>query len=259
VSLRVKSSELPHIVHPLTQEVLLLVEIYSRVQDVMDHCSHPDYQVLRTLQTLVERGIVATRRESVPMPGVTSEALFSPGQVRRLREWLDGWGGRSGGTGDAKLLLVSSDDADALSLLRALRALPGASVRPVEPLPAFGVVARLQVDGETGIELVHVPASAAAAPLWRAAGHRALGALVLLAGPVAVAAQRLRDVTTVLRGLPRARLFHVLLRGAGARSLAEELGENVGLLDEGSVFLLPLDATKDPASLLRGVFARVVP
>jgi hypothetical protein len=259
VSLRVKSSELPHIVHPLTQEVLLLVEIYSRVQDVMDHCSHPDYQVLRTLQTLVERGIVATRRESVPMPGVTSEALFSPGQVRRLREWLDGWGGRSGGTGDAKLLLVSSDDADALSLLRALRALPGASVRPVEPLPAFGVVARLQVDGETGIELVHVPASAAAAPLWRDAGHRALGALVLLAGPVAEAAQRLRDVTTVLRGLPRARLFHVLLRGAGARSLAEELGENVGLLDEGSVFLLPLDATKDPASLLRGVFARVVP
>jgi hypothetical protein len=132
-------------------------------------------------------------------------------------------------------------------------------VRPADPLPAFGVVARLQVDGETGIELVHVSAAATHAPLWRAAGHRALGALVLMAGPVAEAAQRLRDVSSVLRALPRARLFHVLLRGASERTLAEELGENVGLLDEGAVFLLPLDATKDPASLLRGVFSRVVP
>jgi hypothetical protein len=259
VSLKVKSSELPHIVHPLTQEVLLLVEIYPRVQDVMDHCSHPDYQVLRTLQTLVERGIVATRRESTGASASSSEALFSPGQVRRLREWLDGWGGRGSGTGDAKLLLVSATDAPVHAFLRGLRALPGASVRALDRLPACGVVARLQVDAETGIELVHVPADPAAAPLWKAAGHRALGALLLLTSPVAAAMGALHAATEALRGLPRARLFHLLLADTSERALPDELRENVALLDETSLFLLPLESAKDPASLLRGLCARIVP
>jgi DNA-binding response OmpR family regulator len=39
VALRVTSSALPNMVHPLTQEVLLLLEIYTRVQDVVDSCA----------------------------------------------------------------------------------------------------------------------------------------------------------------------------------------------------------------------------
>ena len=54
VRLRVSSGELPNIVHPLTQEVLLLLELYGSVREVVDHCSFPDYQVLRTLHTLAD-------------------------------------------------------------------------------------------------------------------------------------------------------------------------------------------------------------
>jgi len=260
VVLRVKSSELPHIVHPLTQEVLLLLELYSRVQDVMDHCSYPDYQVLRTLQTLVERGIVATRRERTPVAPASHEAPFSPGQVRRLREWLEGWGGRPAGGGaaaDAKLLVVSSGPAATHAFVRALRTLPGTAVSS-ETRP-LGVLARLRVDADTGIELVHVPAEPAFAPLWRSAGHRALGSLLLLDSPVGEATRRLQPVSAALRSLPRARLFHLLLRPEDGRAWPEELRENLGLLDEASLFLLPLEGAKDPAALLRGVFARVVP
>jgi hypothetical protein len=260
VSLKVKSSELPHVVHPLTQEVLLLLEIYSRVQDVMDHCSYPDYQVLRTLQTLVERGMVATRRETASPARAGPEATFTPGQVRRLREWLEGWGGSASGSGaaaDAKLLVVSSSPAETHAFVRALRTLPGTAV--TGELRPLGVLARLRADADTGIELVHVPAEPAFAPLWRSAGHRALGSLLLLTSPLAEATRRLQPVCAALRSLPRARLFHLLLREESDRAWPEELRENVGLLDEASLFLLPVETAKDPAALLRGLLARVVP
>lgn len=260
VRLKVKSSELPHIVHPLTQEVLLLLEIYSRVQDVMDHCSYPDYQVLRTLQTLVERGIVATRRETASPARASAEATFTPGQLRRLREWLEGWGGSASGSGaaaDAKLLVVSSSPSETHAFVRALRTLPGTAV--TGELRPLGVLARLRADADTGIELVHVPAEPAFAPLWRSAGHRALGSLLLLTSPLAEATRRLQPVCAALRSLPRARLFHLLLREESDRAWPEELRENLGLLDEASLFLLPVETAKDPATLLRGLLARVVP
>ena len=45
VTLRIQRSALPNVIHPLTQEVLVVLEHYSRVQDVVDRCSYPDYQV----------------------------------------------------------------------------------------------------------------------------------------------------------------------------------------------------------------------
>jgi CheY-like chemotaxis protein len=85
--LRVKSSELPNIVHPLTQEVLLLLELYSRVGELVDHCSFPDYQVLRTLHTLAQRGIVEITRSSPRRigPAAETQGLFGPGCARGAR------------------------------------------------------------------------------------------------------------------------------------------------------------------------------
>jgi CheY-like chemotaxis protein len=265
VSLRVKSTELPNIVHPLTQEVLLLLEIYSRVQEIVDHCSYPDYQVLRTLQTLVERGIVQIRRTPSVTPTHLSEALFTAAQARRLREWTDSAGGRPGGA-DAKLLLLSSQREAMRAFLGLFRGLPGAQLDPAvderggayadDALQRLG---RIAVDAGCGIELVHVPTRAELAPLWRVAGQRALGSLLLLEAPVAEAAERIRRAAETLRSLPRARTFYVMLLRKGERALPEELRENLSLLDEGSLFLVPLESGKEPRVLLRSLLARILP
>jgi hypothetical protein len=106
IRLRVKSGDLPNVVQPLTQEVLLLLEIYDRVGDVVDHCTYPDYQVLRTLHTLIERDVVELRRSMEQPPA--GPGLFSAPQVRRLHEWLGHESGRGHGCGEAKLLLFTS-------------------------------------------------------------------------------------------------------------------------------------------------------
>ena len=130
VVLDVDTGKLPNVVHPLTQEVLLLLEIYELVRDVVDHCSHPDYQVLRTIQTLVERKIVRLSRDPSRPAAGGGDALFSPAQVRRLQDWLQS--SKSGGARSrmAKLLLISADDAATRGFVRLLGTLPGMQLSP---------------------------------------------------------------------------------------------------------------------------------
>jgi len=264
VALRVKTSELPNVVHPLTQEVLLLLEIYSRVQDVVDRCSYPDYQVLRTLHTLVERGLVQLRRGPAAAAPSGAPGLFSAAQARRLREWLDAQATRGAGELDAKLLVVAADAVATHDFVRLLRGLPGATIEGEFARGRFGKddlarIGRLPVDGEVGIELVHVPVSPRCAPLWPLAGHGALGSLFLLSGNVSEAARHLEAPSAALRALPRARSFHVMLLRKDERSAPEEIQENLSLLDESSLFLVPLESGRDPRALLRALFSRILP
>lgn len=258
VSLRVRSGALPSVVHPLTQEVLLLLELYSQVGEVVDHSSYPDYQVLRTLQTLVQRGIVEVRAGApVPPPDA---GLFRATQIRRVREWL---GARGGVQRDGKLLIASASAAATRDFLRVLRGVPGLVPHPrmADGIPAHALapIARLRLEDDLGIELVHVPVSDGYAPLWPLAGHDALGTMLLLEGPVAEGVAALRPLGAALRSLPRSRLLHLLLVRPGEADLAEEMRRNVELMEESTLFLLPLEGRRDPLDLLRGAFSRLLP
>lgn len=265
VTLTIPRSSLPNVIHPLTQEVLMLLDLYSRVQDVVDHCDHPDYQVLRTLHTLVQRGMVELE-EQKPGPELDGESsLFSPARVARLREWMDV--DRPGGSAvrDAKLLLVPSDPTAARELARLLDPLPGAELDPdvangdapgADDLRSLG---RLAVDSELGIELVHVPASRRFAPVWPVAGHGALATIAVLSGPVAEARESVAAALAVLGGLPRARAFHLLLLDKGDRLDPEEVARHLSVADPGSLLLLPLDSPEKAGVLLREMFARLLP
>lgn len=263
VALRVKSAELPNTIHALTQEVLLLLELYATVQDVVDRCSYPDYQVLRTLQTLAERGMIEIRQDVAPAPTLTeAERLFSGAQAHRLRDWLGRLGAAAGA--QAKLLVVSADEGATADFVRLLRGLPGSRLEGAFASGNFSgedlaPIGRIPVDAETSLQLVHVPAGTRFAPLWPIAAHGAIGTVFLLAGPIGPASERLRSIAEKLRTLPRARMFHVVLVRKGERSLAEELRENTRLFDEVPLFLLPLERDKEPLALLRGLFSRVLP
>lgn len=261
VALKVRSGALPNVVQPLTQEVLLLLELYSQVGEIVDHSSFPDYQVLRTLHTLVQRGIVELRAAS-PMPPPDS-GLFRSAQIRRMREWIAGWRGEAAPVRDAKLLVAASDPALCEAFFAWMRGLPGFQPHPRMsngiPADALGPVARLRVDDDLGIEFVHVPADPSFAPLWPLAGHGALGTFLLVGSAVAESTALLAPLADALGALPRTRLLHLLVRRPGEGDLVEELRRNVGLLEESQLYLLPLEGRKEPLERLRGAFSRIVP
>jgi CheY-like chemotaxis protein len=258
VALRVRSGALPSVVHPLTQEVLLLLELYSQVAEVVDHASYPDYQVLRTLQTLVQRGIIEIRA-GAPVPPPDS-GLFRASQIRRVREWL---GGRGGVPRDGKLLVASASPTATQDFLRVLRSVPGLVPHPRMadgiPAHALGPIARLRLEDDLGIELVHVPVTDGYAPLWPLAGHGAIGTMLLMEGAVADGVRALEPFSRALRALPRARLLHLLLLRPGDDGVADEVRHNVELMEESTLFLLPLAGRRDPLDLLRSAFSRLLP
>jgi hypothetical protein len=260
VALKVKSAELPSAVQPLTQEVLLLLELYSQVGQVVDHCSHPDYQVLRTLETLVERGIVELRDAPAPPAGAGGPGLFAPAQARRLREWLERASPRGAAGADAKLVIVSSGVAATRELLRRVAELPGARLDPAaQAVGAADLVSlgRIAVDESLGIELVHVPAAQEHAPLWTLAGRGAVANVVLLggAGPDALAA--VESPSRRLRELPRARTLHAIL-GAEGDEAAARVRECFGLEAEAGVLALPGEGA-GAQDALRELLQRAVP
>ena len=120
-------------------------------------------------------------------------------------------------------------------------------------------MARIDVDGEFGIDLIHLPSEAAFELLWTFAGHRALGTIFLLDARVGASATGLAQVAEVLSQMPGARTFHVVMLSEGERLSPDDLRDNLSLIDEASLFLLPIDAEKDPSSVLRSLFARIVP
>ncbi len=264
IRMKIARSELPPVLHPLTQEVIGLIEEASRVGDVIDLCSQPDYQVLRTLHTLAERGIVELGRARIAPPDGFGNALFNDAQCRRLRGFVQSERGTGAPLPDAKLLVVAASEVATRRFADLLAKVPGAELSPSferrrdERLP-LGVLARIDVDGEFAIELIHLPEEATFAPLWPFAAHRALGTIFLLDAKMGGSASALVDVAAALGRQPGARTFHVVMMGEGERVSPDELRENLSLLDSASLFLLPIDPRKDPSSLLRSLFARIVP
>jgi len=280
VRLKIRRASLPIVIHPLTQEVLLVLEGYTRVGDVVEHCSFPDYQVLRTLRTLIDRDMVEISRGSTLGPNDSTQGLFSAARGARLREWLvAGQADRENEPepGDAKLLVVSSDSAANRGFMRLISRLPGAkfdakidsrrgdaSDGTAPSASAFestliGSLGRLAVNSEVGIEFVQVPSDERYAPLWPIAGHGALGVLFVLSSPVSSGLEAVRSASEVLSRMPRARIFHLLLLEKEGGIEPEALRENLSLFDESALFLIPLANRTSAEVLLREMLVRILP
>jgi CheY-like chemotaxis protein len=264
VALAMPRTQLPNIVHPVAQEVLLLLDAYDDVRSIVDHCTHSDYQVLRTLQTLIDRGIVRQRRDRERRSSGAAFPLFDADQAKRLRDWLDAGRGRRAGVVPAKLLLASADPDATSDLVRALEQLPGVTrSQPADAPPVasgdFTPLVRIAVADRLALELVHVPAATLYAPLWPTAAHGALGLVLLHVMPIGDSEARLRALAEAFQRLPEHRTFHVLLLRKGERISPEELQEKLTVLTNASLFLLHLDAERDTAPLLKTMLGRVMP
>jgi len=258
VALTVSRSSLPNVLHPLTQEVLLVLELSERVQDVLDRCSFPDYQVLRTLQTLARRGMVQLRSDASSTDPTVGGGLFAPALAARLRDWLDQGRARDAGPVDAKVVVVASAP-EALRAFGALASrLPGAEVAPAPTAPGIWPLLRLPVDEEIAIELFDVPPSSRFAPVWPLAAHGALATLFLHGGPVEASIGALRASIDEMTGLPRARCFHLLLEGKD-RSRVDTLCERLGLFDDRCVLAVAQEHPDVTAGGLRDLLSRILP
>jgi len=257
IALKVARSSLPNVLHPLTQEVLLALDLSGRVQEVLDRCSFPDYQVLRTLQTLIRRGMVELRAENA-RPETPAGGLFAPSLVARLRDWLEQGRSRDAAPLDAKVVLIASQPEAASALVSLFARVPGVEHTPRGETPGVWPTLRIAVDEDVAIELFEVPADARFAPIWPIAAHGALATLFVHSGGIDASVAALRAAIEEVGALPRSRCFHLLLEKTDPRAVGA-LSERLALFDDRSVLAVSPERPDAAAASLRELLARLLP
>jgi CheY-like chemotaxis protein len=258
VALKVARSSLPSVLHPLTQEVLLVLELSNRVSEVLDRCSFPDYQVLRTLQTLIRRGMVELRSDGAA-PESPAGGLFGPALAARLRDWLDQTRPRESAPIDAKVVLFGSDPEAARTFAGLLARLPGVEQTPRGSAPVASVL-RIPVDDDVAIEVFEVPAQPRFAALWPLAAHGALATWFVHANGIETSVPALRAAAEQVGALPRSRGFHVLLgEKEKGRSAVGSLCEKLGLFDDRHALVVAAEHPNEASTALRELLMRLVP
>lgn len=181
LALKVPSGHLPRGLRPATQEILLLLQYYHRVGDILDHCSRPDLEILQILQVLLDKGLLGAA------PPVTDTAddtrqLLSSEEIIAIKDSL--------GEGDilleeasAKLVVLANCLADLQSVLEALQDIrefePEAELlRHPDQLP-LGDVGRLKISESFSVRLFCLPTDLEKTPLWRPFCRRLLGVISL--------------------------------------------------------------------------------
>jgi hypothetical protein len=259
VSLKVARSSLPSVLHPLTQEVLLVLELSSRVSDVLDRCTFPDYQVLRTIQTLIRRGMVELRADSAA-PEHPAGGLFSPALAARLRDWLDQGRPRDAVPIDAKVVLFASEPEAARAFAALLARLPGVEQthRGSHDASPVASMMRIPVDDEVAIEVFEMPAEPRFAALWPLAAHGAIATWFVHGSGVEASVSALRAAIDQVGAMPRARCFHLLI-DEKSKSTLGSLCEKIGLFDDHHALAITPERPVEVTTALRELLTRLLP
>lgn len=240
VELAVHPSEIPAGLHPVTEEVVSLLDAPRPFQQLVDRCRGTDLEAARAVHALLEHGY-ARRGAAAPAPQ-DAAPLLAPHELHGLRARISR-GRSSGPQAVGKVVLCGGGPLARRAALARLEALPG--FRPEAEANGFGTVGRIALGDGVRLDVTELPGDAALRPLWRPFAAGAIGALVLLpAGdveplvgelartlrlPVVVCGPSEASVPAALRELPggfafeggdAAEALRALLAGAGARTLA---------------------------------------
>ena len=256
LTLRVPREQAPGYDRPVTAEVLDAIEAYRRFGDVIDHTASPDFQVLHVVQELFSRGAVGVEvHAQQPVgSGTRRGALFSPTQLRRLRDWATAQQPR----GLIKVLAVGAGGEQLRAFHSALRECadfltdPRAVRNPtrVEGLTTLG---HFTIDESLSMRVIGVPSTVPYAPLLDVAVHGMLGAIVLpkdAFGPGLEAT----EIAYARLGEPGQRGVYQLIQTGVVEGEVEPAE-----LEGGSVFVLPEGDSERRLGVLRNLFARIVP
>jgi DNA-binding response OmpR family regulator len=231
----VHPAELPPGLHPVTEEVLRLLDGPRPFGEIVDRCKGSDLEAMRAVSALLERGFARRREGAAPPP--EAAPLLAAHELHALRTRI-ARGRASGAQAAGKIVLLGGGPLARRAAYARFATVPGFERLEDETAFGFGTIGRLQLADGIRVDVTELPADRAQRPLWRPFAAGAVGALVLL--PADGAEPLLDEVARVLR-LP------VVVCGPSDAAVPEVLrGAPGGFAFEGS------DAAEGLRALLAG-------
>lgn len=100
--------DLPQNMRPVTQEILLLLEFYNTLKDIIDKSTHTDYDVCQSVLGLIQKGIINTSEEGRSLPA-RDEPLITGEEAISIHRSLRPGQGDYADYHWGKILVFSSD------------------------------------------------------------------------------------------------------------------------------------------------------
>jgi len=184
VKLKKKLSELPKQVRTITQEVLLLLEFYNKVEDIVDNCTFPDYDVLRVLVALLEKGIIEIVKQAPPKLAEQQLPLLANDEIYRLLEIVSTNKHTKLELHRGKIIVMPANYNSLKSFINSINNMPKFTLNASFAMSnrddvILGEIGTLSLTELLSIELVALPPLLEYGPLWMALSNSAVGTLVL--------------------------------------------------------------------------------
>jgi DNA-binding response OmpR family regulator len=238
----VHPSELPPGLHPVTEEVVGILEAPKPFGEVIDRCRGSDLEAMRAVKALLDHGFVRQRHGHAAAP--EAAPLLAAHELHALRARIAR--GRSSGTQTVgKVVVAGGGPLARRAALARFGTVPGFTAVEDGGSIGFGTIGRIALGDGVRVDLVGLPGEPSYLPLWRPFASGAVGALVLLPAdgvdplleelartlklPVVVCGPSEERTPPVLRTAPAGFAFEgsdpaeglrALLAGAGARAPA---------------------------------------
>jgi DNA-binding response OmpR family regulator len=237
VELAVHPSEIPPGLHPVTEQVVELLEAPRTFRDVVDRCRATDLEAMRAVLALLERGFA--RRSAGAHAPEDGAPLLAAHELHALRARLSR-GRSSGAQTIGKVVVAGGGPLTRRAALARFRTVPGFQPEPRAP-GGFGTLGRLALGDGVRVDVTELPGDPLHRPLWRPFTSGAVGALVLLPAD---------DDELLLTELARTLRIPVVVCGPSEAPLPHALRDVPGVAFEGS------DAAEGLRALLAGAGAR---
>ncbi len=240
IELAVVPAQIPPGLHPVTAEVVGLLDRPRAFSELLDSTEASDLEAVRAVSALLERGY-ARRREGTPEPAPEAQ-LLAAHELHALRNRI-GHGRSSGLRSVGKVILAGGGPLSRRAALARFATVPGfAPMSDPDDHAGFGTVGRLTLSPEVRVDVCELPGDRSQRPLWRPFASGAVGALILLPAD---------GIDDLLEELSRVQRLPVVVCGPSETAVPEVLeAAPGGIAFEGS------DAAEALRALLAGAGVR---
>jgi DNA-binding response OmpR family regulator len=182
LKLKVEQASLPKGLQPMIYEIVQLVRANPRLSDIVERCHYPDYEVLRTVSSMIAKGVL---EEEKGAEEGTAEEFLTTDQMISIREKIMGRFADISGLNYGKILIVSTGSAVMADFLNECRKIPGFTTAQRSPFSEIALVNPLGEAGSFrlygGMDLVlfSIPTVRNMGPLWRSFSTSLAGLILL--------------------------------------------------------------------------------
>jgi len=168
--------------HPVTQQIMDLLEFYNTVEELMEHSRVSDFETCRAIRTLMDKGALRVAEDEVADPD-ERQPLLDHDLMYELKVKLAETKQPSKVT-RAKVCLLCPNETLRKEFAGGMRKLPGMELSgQLESIKrGFGLLGVLQLSENFFMDWMLLPIETALRPLWQPLGVGMVGGLVLRSG-----------------------------------------------------------------------------